>query len=82
MARIAGKKFEVDLRPAVERYGLHRLIEQFGIERILTEAGQKQVIEGLARVIDETGKKLLLAQLLDDLSPQERAKLKRRFEQE
>ena len=35
MARTAGRKLNIDLRPAIEYLGLKQVIEQVGVERVV-----------------------------------------------
>ena len=95
MARTAGKKFQIDLRPAIEHLGLDYVIEQVGLKRIIDQAGIKRTVEtaglkrvveevGLKRVIEEVGPKRVLDEmgldsLLAHLTPSQRQELKRRL---
>ncbi|HVS35177.1 MAG TPA: hypothetical protein VMS17_06310, partial [Gemmataceae bacterium] len=78
MARTAGKKFEIDLRPAIEYLGLKQVVEQVGLARVIEEFGAKQVVEQLGG--REVVKQLGLDGILASLSPAERRELKRRLQ--
>jgi hypothetical protein len=96
MARTAGKKLELDLRPAIEYLGLARVIDQVGLDRVIEQVGIDRVIAqigldrviaqvGLDRVIEQVGEKEVIKQiglerLLAHLSPAERRELKRRLQ--
>lgn len=69
MARTAGKKVHLDLRPAIDYLGLDRVIEQVGIDRIIEQVGEKELIQHIG-----------LDRLLACLSAAERRELKRRLQ--
>ena len=75
MARTSGKKYPIDLRPAIEHLGLDYVIEQVGLERIIDQVGVKRVIEQLGPKLDEPELDALLAHL----TPRQRQALKRRL---
>jgi hypothetical protein len=86
MARTAGKKFQIDFRPAIKDLGLNYVIEQVGIKPIIDEIGVKRAVEelGLRRVIEEVGPRRVLDEigldtLLTNLTPSQRQELKRRL---
>ena len=95
MARTAGGKFMIDLRPAVEELGLPEVIRQVGLKRIIETVGLKRTIEtvglkhtieevGAKRVLEEVGAKRVLEEmgpdwLLDNLTPAQLRELKRRL---
>ena len=87
MARTAGKKLNIDLRPAIEYLGLKQVVEQVGIGRVIEEVGIGRVIEevGAKQVVEQLGgrevvKQLGLDGILASLSPAERRELKRRLQ--
>jgi hypothetical protein len=57
MARTAGKKFQIDLRPAIEHLGLNKVIEQVGLQRLIREVGIERMIEaaGIEHVTEAVG---------------------------
>jgi len=69
MARTAGKKLKLDLRPAIEYLGLDQVIEQVGLDRVIEEVGDKEV-----------AKRIGLERWLATLSPADRRELKRRLQ--
>lgn len=69
MARTAGKKLTLDLRPAIEYLGLDQVIEQVGIDRVLEQVGDKEI-----------ARRIGLDRWLASLSPAERRELKRRLQ--
>jgi hypothetical protein len=69
MARIAGKRLNFDIRPAIESLGLDRVIERVGLDRVIEQVGAKELI-----------KRIGLDRLLASLSPAERRELKRRLQ--
>jgi hypothetical protein len=83
MARTAGKAFNLDIKPIIEVVGLKAVLDSLGVKRVVDEVGVKRVVDevGLNRVIDEVGKQRVLDQLLDQMSPQDLAKLQRRLAQ-
>lgn len=78
MTQAAGKKLDLDLRPAIEYLGLDRVIEQVGIDRVIEQVGIDRVIEQVGD--REVIKRMGLARLLASLSPAERRELKRRLQ--
>jgi hypothetical protein len=75
MARAAGKKLKLDLRPAIEHLGLEEVIEQVGIDRVVEQVGIDRVLEQLGE--REVIKRIGVQRLLANLSPAERRELKR-----
>ena len=78
VARAAGKKVKLDLRPAIEYLGLHKVIEQVGIDRVVEQVGS-------GRFTEQVGEKAVVKWLglegfLANLSPAERRELKRRLQ--
>jgi hypothetical protein len=69
MARTAGKKVDIDLRPAIEYLGLGRVIEQVGVDRVIEQVG-------IDRMVERVG----IDRLLAGLSPAQRRELKRRLQ--
>jgi hypothetical protein len=65
MARAAGKKLNLDLRPAIEYLGLERVIEQVGLERVIEQVGLERLIEqmGIERVVDQVGLERVIEQV-------------------
>jgi hypothetical protein len=78
MARTAGKKLKLDLRPAIEYLGLEQVIEQVGLDRVIEQVGLDRVIEQVGR--KELIKRIGLDAFLANLSPAERRELKRRLQ--
>jgi hypothetical protein len=75
MARAAGKKLNLDLRPAIEHLGLERVIEQVGLERVIEQVGIDRVLAQLGE--REVVKRIGVQRWLANLSPAERRELKR-----
>jgi hypothetical protein len=78
MARTAGKKLKMDLRPAIDYLGLDRVIAQVGIDRVIAQVGIDRVIAHLGD--REVIRRIGLDRLLASLSPAERRELKRRLQ--
>jgi hypothetical protein len=78
MARTARKGLEIDFRPAIENFGLGRVIEQVGLGRVIEQVGIDRVIEHLGE--KEVIKRIGLERILANLSPAERRELKRRLQ--
>ena len=77
MARTARRKFDIDLRPAIEYIGLKSFLEQVGVKRILAYIASDPTLVRLAvrALVERFG----LDGILAAMSPAQRRELKRRL---
>jgi len=68
MARTAGRKLKIDLRPAIEYLGLKQVVEQVGLARVIEEVGVKQVLDevGLRPFIEQVGRQRIIECICQD----------------
>jgi hypothetical protein len=71
MARSKGNPWGIKLEPMVELLGMDKVLELLGPDRVIQQLGPKRIIKSLG-----------VDRLLDEMSPAERAKLKRRLREE
>ncbi len=86
MARTTRKKFQIDLRPAIEYMGFQSFLEQVGVERILEHVGVERILDCICRdptltrqVVRALVKRLGIDGLLAAMSPAQRRELRRRL---
>ena len=65
MAKESDRDPVIDMRPIVEKLGLHQFIEQVGAQRIIDSLDPQQVVEtlGAKRVVDALGVDTIAAHL-------------------
>jgi hypothetical protein len=89
MAKQSKTPLRIDLNPIIESMGMKWVIDQLGAKRVIDELGSKQVINelGAKRVIGDLGAKQVLDELVEmeqvweNLTPEQRRKLKRRLQE-